>query len=177
MDIRNRTTEINEKILTIRSIKDQINTLTGLMKESGFKDENVTFGMSYWYYVAAFDNAGTDAVHGTVPSLESYSTMCYGGNSAWGTESGTVPAFDYWGKYSSANVAAGEVFVAPNPWKASISSDIFGAGGAQGYFVRFINTNSQPIKVFDAAGTLVWESEGDTEGDRESDRGNSCKQV
>ena len=42
MDIRNRTTEINEKILTIRSIKDQINTLTGLMKESGFKDENVT---------------------------------------------------------------------------------------------------------------------------------------
>jgi hypothetical protein len=127
-----------------------------------YKDENVTFGMSYWYYVAAFDAAGTDAVHGDVPSLESYSTMCYGGSSAWGTESGTVPAFDYWGKYSSANVAAGEVFVAPNPWKASISSDIFGAGGALGYFVRFINTNSQPIKVFDAAGTLVWESEGDT---------------
>ena len=127
-----------------------------------FKDANVTFGMSYWYYVAAFDNAGSDAVHGAVPSLESYSTMCYGGSSTWGTESGTVPAFDYWGKYSSANVAAGEVFVAPNPWKASISSDIFGAGGALGYFVRFINTNSQPIKVFDAAGTLVWESEGDT---------------
>ena len=127
-----------------------------------YKDENVTFGMSYWYYVAAFDAAGTDAVHGDVPSLESYSTMCYGGSSAWGTESGTVPAFDYWGKYSSANVKAGEVFVAPNPWKASISSDIFGAGGAQGYFVRFINTNSQPIKVFDAAGTLIWESEGDT---------------
>ena len=42
MDIRNRTTEINEKILTIRSIKDQINTLTSLMKESGFKNENVT---------------------------------------------------------------------------------------------------------------------------------------
>ena len=41
-DIRDRTSEINEKILTIRSIKDQINTLTGLMKESGFKDENVT---------------------------------------------------------------------------------------------------------------------------------------
>ena len=127
-----------------------------------FKDANVTFGMSYWYYVAAFDNAGSDAVHGAVPSLESYSTMCYGGSSTWGTESGTVPAFDYWGKYSSADVVAGEVFVAPNPWKASISSDIFGAGGAQGYFVRFINTNSQPIKVFDAAGTLVWESEGDT---------------
>ena len=42
MDIRNRTTEINEKILTIRSIKDQINTLTSLMKESGFKNENLT---------------------------------------------------------------------------------------------------------------------------------------
>ena len=42
MDIRDRTTEINEKILTIRSIKDQINTLTSLMKESGFKNENLT---------------------------------------------------------------------------------------------------------------------------------------
>ena len=127
-----------------------------------YKDENVTFGMSYWYYVAAFDAAGTDAVHGDVPSLESYSTMCYGGSSSWGTESGTPPAFEYWGKYSSDNVAAEQVFVAPNPWKASISSEIFGAGGAQGYFVRFINTASQQIKIFDAAGTLVWESEGDT---------------
>ena len=127
-----------------------------------YKDENVTFGMSYWYYVAAFDDAGTDLVHGDVPSLESYSTMCYGGSSSWGTESGTPPAFEYWGKYSSDNVAADQVFVAPNPWKASISSEIFGAGGAQGYFVRFINTASQQIKIFDAAGTLVWESEGDT---------------
>ena len=42
MDIRNRTTEINEKILTIRSIKDQIGTLTSLMKESGFKNDRVT---------------------------------------------------------------------------------------------------------------------------------------
>jgi hypothetical protein len=88
--------------------------------------------------------------------------MCYGGSSSWGTESGTPPAFEYWGKYSSDNVAADQVFVAPNPWKASISSEIFGAGGAQGYFVRFINTAGQPIKIFDAAGTLVWESEGDT---------------
>ena len=42
MDIRNRTTEINEKILTIRSIKGQVNTLTSLMKESGFKNDNIT---------------------------------------------------------------------------------------------------------------------------------------
>ena len=42
MDIRNRTTEINEKVLTIRSIKSQVNTLTNLMKESGFKNENLT---------------------------------------------------------------------------------------------------------------------------------------
>ena len=32
----------NEKILTIRSIKDQIGTLTSLMKESGFKNDRVT---------------------------------------------------------------------------------------------------------------------------------------
>ena len=42
MDIRDRTTEINEKILTIRSIKDQVNTLTSLMKDSGFKNEGIT---------------------------------------------------------------------------------------------------------------------------------------
>jgi len=42
MDIRNRTTEINEKILTIRSIKKQVNTLTGLMKDSGFKNDQLT---------------------------------------------------------------------------------------------------------------------------------------
>jgi len=38
MDIRDRTTEINEKILTMRSIKKQINTLTSLMDKSGFKN-------------------------------------------------------------------------------------------------------------------------------------------
>lgn len=42
MDIRNRTTEINEKILTIRSIKKQVTTLTGLMKDSGFKNDQLT---------------------------------------------------------------------------------------------------------------------------------------
>jgi len=41
MDIRNRTSEINEKILTLRSIKKQVNTLTGLMKESGFKNDAI----------------------------------------------------------------------------------------------------------------------------------------
>ena len=42
MDIRDRTSEINEKILTIRSIKKQIGTLTDLMKDSGFKNDDLT---------------------------------------------------------------------------------------------------------------------------------------
>ena len=42
MDIRNRTTEINEKIITIRSIKKQVGSLSGLMKDSGFKNEEIT---------------------------------------------------------------------------------------------------------------------------------------
>ncbi len=42
MDIRNRTTEINEKIITIRSIKKQVNALSNLMSESGFKNEEIT---------------------------------------------------------------------------------------------------------------------------------------
>jgi hypothetical protein len=42
MDIRNRTSEINEKVLTIRSIKKQISTLTDLMKDSGFKNDDLT---------------------------------------------------------------------------------------------------------------------------------------
>ena len=41
MDIRDRTSEINEKVLTIRSIKKQVNTLTGLMKDSGFKKDEI----------------------------------------------------------------------------------------------------------------------------------------
>ena len=40
-------------------------------------DENVAIGLTYWYYVAAYDAAGSDALHGSVPSLESYYTMCY----------------------------------------------------------------------------------------------------
>ena len=41
MDIRNRTSEINKKILTIRSIKKQVNSLTELMKDSGFKNDEI----------------------------------------------------------------------------------------------------------------------------------------
>jgi hypothetical protein len=42
MDIRNRTSEINDKVLTIRSLKKQISTLTDLMKDSGFKNDDLT---------------------------------------------------------------------------------------------------------------------------------------
>jgi hypothetical protein len=131
---------------------------TGTAGEYFFNDVNVTYGMTYWYYVSAYDDSS-----GGVPSLESFATMCYG-NSDWGTGGTTPNAFEYWGSFAESSVGIDEntVFVAPNPWKASISSEIFGAGGAQGYFVRFINTASQQIKIFDAAGTLVWESEGDT---------------
>ena len=40
-------------------------------------DENVAIGLTYWYYVAAYDAPGSDELHGSVPSLESYYTMCY----------------------------------------------------------------------------------------------------
>ena len=40
-------------------------------------DENVAIGLTYWYYVAAYDAAGSDPVHGSVPSMESFYTMCY----------------------------------------------------------------------------------------------------
>ncbi|MBC8344896.1 MAG: glycosyl hydrolase [Candidatus Marinimicrobia bacterium] len=41
IDIRDKTTEINEKILTIRSIKKQVKTLTDLMEKSGFKNDDL----------------------------------------------------------------------------------------------------------------------------------------
>ncbi|MDP6456776.1 MAG: T9SS type A sorting domain-containing protein [Candidatus Marinimicrobia bacterium] len=124
-----------------------------------YNDADVTYGMTYWYYVAAYDEAGSDLVHGDVPSLESYSTMNYGGNSGWGTESTTPPSFQFWGPFEEASTKSAEtVFVAPNPWKTEVSETFFGAAGALGYFVRFINTDNQEINVYDASGNLVWHS-------------------
>jgi hypothetical protein len=138
-----------------------------------WKDEKVGIGLTYWYYVSAYDAAGTDAVHGSVPSLESYYTMCYPMQAApdqlGGTISSVPPAFlldpesitytDIDGESSS------DVFVAPNPWKASVMEDYHGATTAQGYFVRFYNVkNEDDVQVFDVAGNLVFEGEATSDG-------------
>ena len=41
MEIRDRTSEINQKVITIRSIKSQVKTLADLMEKSGFENENI----------------------------------------------------------------------------------------------------------------------------------------
>jgi hypothetical protein len=138
-----------------------------------WKDEKVGIGLTYWYYISAYDAAGTDAVHGSVPSLESYYTMCYPMQAApdqlGGTISSVPPAFlldpesitytDIDGESSS------DVFVAPNPWKASVMEDYHGATTAQGYFVRFYNVkNEDDVQVFDVAGNLVFEGEATSDG-------------
>ncbi|MCS5638839.1 MAG: glycosyl hydrolase, partial [Candidatus Marinimicrobia bacterium] len=41
MEIRDRTSEINQKVITIRSIKSQVKTLTDLMEKSGYENENI----------------------------------------------------------------------------------------------------------------------------------------
>ena len=41
MNIRDRTSEINQKVITIRSIKSQVKTLADLMEKSGFENENI----------------------------------------------------------------------------------------------------------------------------------------
>jgi len=40
-------------------------------------DENIVPLKKHWYFVSAYDDAGTDEIHGSVPPLESYYTMCY----------------------------------------------------------------------------------------------------
>ena len=41
MEIRDRTSEINQKVITIRSIKSQVKTLADLMEKSGYENENI----------------------------------------------------------------------------------------------------------------------------------------
>ena len=131
-----------------------------------WNDTKVAIGLTYWYYVAAYDAAGTSTPHGSVPSLESYYTMCYpmqaapdgGGGMISDTPPATtvsVESLTYDGLDGSTN----DVFVAPNPWRGSVMETFHGATTANSYFVRFYNVKSgDDIRVFDVGGNLVYES-------------------
>ena len=135
-------------------------------------DENVAIGLTYWYYVAAYDAAGSDPVHGSVPSMESFYTMCYPMQPApdgGGGEISSVPpaltvsveSLTYDGLDGSTN----DVFVAPNPWKADIMETFHGATTANTYFVRFYNVKSgDDIRVFDVGCNLVYEGSASSAG-------------
>jgi len=137
-----------------------------------WNDTKVAIGLTYWYYVASYDAAGTDAVHGSVPSLESYYTMCYpmqaapdgGGGMISDTPPATtvsVESLTYDGLDGSTN----DVFVAPNPWRGSVMETFHGATTANSYFVRFYNVLSgDDIRVFDVGGNLVYESKDNAAG-------------
>ena len=137
-----------------------------------WNDTKVAIGLTYWYYVSAYDAAGTDAVHGSVPSLESYYTMCYpmqaapdgGGGMISDTPPATtvsVESLTYDGLDGSTN----DVFVAPNPWRGSVMETFHGATTANSYFVRFDNVKSgDDIRVFDVGGNLVFESKATAVG-------------
>ena len=131
-----------------------------------WNDTKVAIGLTYWYYVAAYDAAGTSTPHGSVPSLESYYTMCYpmqaapdgGGGMISDTPPATtvsVESLTYVGLDGETN----DVFVAPNPWRGSVMETYHGATTANSYFVRFYNVKSgDDIRVFDVGGNLVYES-------------------
>ena len=131
-----------------------------------WNDTKVAIGLTYWYYVSAYDAAGTSTPHGSVPSLESYYTMCYpmqaapdgGGGMISDTPPATtvsVESLTYDGLDGSTN----DVFVAPNPWRGSVMETFHGATTANSYFVRFYNVKSgDDIRVFDVGGNLVYES-------------------
>ena len=131
-----------------------------------WNDTKVAIGLTYWYYVSAYDKAGTDAVHGSVPSLESYYTMCYPMQAApdggGGMISDTPPATTVSVEsltYDGLDGSTDDVFVAPNPWRGSVMETFHGATTANSYFVRFYNVKSgDDIRVFDVGGNLVYES-------------------
>ncbi len=135
-------------------------------------DENVAIGLTYWYYVAAYDEAGSDPVHGSVPSLESYYTMCYPMQAApdgGGGEISSVPPATTVSvetlTYDGLSGTTTDVFVAPNPWRGSVMETFHGATTANTYFVRFYNVKSgDAIRVFDVGGNLVYESEASAAG-------------
>ena len=131
-----------------------------------WNDTKVAIGLTYWYYVAAYDAAGTSTPHGSVPSLESYYTMCYPMQAApdggGGMISDTPPATTVSVEsltYDGLDGSTDEVFVAPNPWRGSVMETFHGATTANSYFVRFYNVKSgDDIRVFDVGGNLVYES-------------------
>ena len=137
-----------------------------------WNDTKVAIGLTYWYYVAAYDAAGTSTPHGSVPSLESYYTMCYpmqaapdgGGGMISDTPPATtvsVESLTYVGLDGETN----DVFVAPNPWRGSVMETYHGATTANSYFVRFYNVKSgDDIRVFDVGGNLVYENKDNAAG-------------
>ena len=135
-------------------------------------DENVAIGLTYWYYVAAYDAAGSDDVHGSVPSLESYYTMCYPMQAApdggGGLISDTPPATTVSVEsltYEGLDGSTEDVFVAPNPWRGSVMETFHGATTANTFFVRFYNVKSgDAIRVFDVGGNLIYESSASEAG-------------
>ena len=145
-------------------------SVSGFMKMGEtymYSDPNVAIGLTYWYYVAAYDAGGESATHGTVPSLESYYTMCYPMTlDPYGVDliSAHVPSYtvakDEISYTDLDDNASTDVFVAPNPWKAEMMETYHGASSATGYFVRFYNLQPDDVvRVFDVAGNLVYESE------------------
>jgi len=135
-------------------------------------DEKVAIGLTYWYYVAAYDAAGSDDVHGSVPSLESYYTMCYpmqpapdgGGGMISDTPPATTVSVESL-TYTGLDGETSNVFVAPNPWRGSVMETFHGATSANSYFVRFYNVkNGDAIRVFDVGGNLIYETTASAAG-------------
>ena len=136
-------------------------------------DENVAIGLTYWYYVAAYDEGGAQGDdHGVVPSLESYYTMCYPMQTApdggGGLISDTPPATTVSVEsltYEGLDGSTEDVFVAPNPWRGSVMETFHGATTANTYFVRFYNVKSgDAIRVFDVGGNLIYENSASEAG-------------
>ena len=123
-------------------------------------------------YVAAYDAPGSDDVHGSVPSMESFYTMCYpmqpAPDGGGGEISSVPPALTVSVEsltYDGLDGSTEDVFVAPNPWKADIMETFHGATTAKGYFVRFYNVKlDDDIKVFDVGGNLVYEGNASSAG-------------
>lgn len=136
-----------------------------------FEDENVAIGVNYWYYVAAYDAGGTSDKHGTVPSLESYHTMCYPlvadpyavNMIPTSPPMYTVKPEELAYENLDGNTVT-DVFVTPNPWRAVDMEQYHGAATATGYFIRFYNVDvDDVVEVYDVAGNLVFESDPVTE--------------
>ncbi|MBH10375.1 MAG: hypothetical protein CMG74_08525 [Candidatus Marinimicrobia bacterium] len=135
-------------------------------------DEKVAIGLTYWYYVAAYDEAGSDPVHGSVPSLESFYTMCYPMQAApdggGGTISSVPPDVTVSVEtltYDGLSGSTTDVFVAPNPWRGSVMETFHGSTTANTYFVRFYNVKSgDEIRVFDVGGNLVYQGTASSAG-------------